>query len=130
MYGDLCSKALRTSTADLTFTLLPKWARGTDGVSQNSRRIHKVDPPSGSIIYTLGVLESRIGGSVHIILCYAILPCYLPPELGALLFGSSQGSGLEPTVVEAQLWEYGAMSCTRFCILESPRLLYPFLSSP
>ena len=30
--------------------------------------IQKVDPPQGSVIYTIGVLESRIGGSTFWIL--------------------------------------------------------------
>ena len=29
-------------------------------------RIQKVDPPQGSIIYTIGVLEPRIGGSTFL----------------------------------------------------------------
>ena len=40
-----------------------------------------MDPPQGSVIYTIGVLESRMGD---------------------LLFGSSRGSGLESTTFLAQ----------------------------
>ena len=66
-------------------------------------RIQKVDPPWGSIIYTIGALESRIRG---FIISSAILHHTIPystildhnilhdtsPELGLLLFGSSRGS--------------------------------------
>ena len=37
--------------------------------SQSPGRIPKMDPPEGSIIYTIGVLESRIGSSR---LCYML----------------------------------------------------------
>ena len=39
-------------------------------MSQTPGRIQKVDPPSGSIIYTIGVFESIIGASITY---YAIL---------------------------------------------------------
>ena len=45
---------------------------GTDphleGPIQTPGRIHKVDPPEGSVIYTIGVFESRLGGSTFWIL--------------------------------------------------------------
>ena len=41
-------------------------------------RIQKVDPPSGSIIYTIGVLEPRIGGSTFWILPGVWEPDALP----------------------------------------------------
>ena len=36
--------------------------------AESPGRIEKMDPPWGSVIYTIGVLESRIGGSVFWIL--------------------------------------------------------------
>ena len=46
------------------------WATGFPG-AQTPLRIQKVDPPYGSIIYTIGVLKSRIGGST----------CWILPEV-------------------------------------------------
>ena len=38
-------------------------------ITQTPGRIHKVDPPQGCVVYTIGVLESTIGGST-----FGILP--------------------------------------------------------
>ena len=64
-----------------------------------------MDPPQGSTIYTIGVLESRIGGSILEIIRYTILYTtlyymipyhtilwYESPELGVPFVGS-KGSG-------------------------------------
>ena len=47
---------------------------------QTPGRIQNVDPPQGSIIYTIGVSESGIGGSI---IHHTILYCTI---LGVLLF--------------------------------------------
>ena len=39
-------------------------SRGNPALSHSPGKIPKMDPPERSIIYTIGVLESRIGGFV------------------------------------------------------------------
>ena len=58
------------------------------------------DPKNGgSIIYSIGVLESRMGGSILHIICYTNIYTtiytigVLESRIGGSIFGSSQGSG-------------------------------------
>ena len=62
------------------------------GGSRSPRRIQKMDPPKGSIIFTIGVLDSQIGGSTFWILLRGVWE-------GTRLFGFRSREGCQQSFV-------------------------------